>query len=126
MRPVCAILLLAAAAGVPADAQIQFEEIGKKAGLDFRLRNAAGTRFHQIELMVGGVAVLAACALSFSDALLLLNPVRGDADQGRLAALLALLAANSSMLGLIPLGAGMILGGALGLARALEATEPTD
>ncbi len=77
-------------------------------------------------VMVGGVAVLAACALSFSDALLLLNPVRGDADQGRLAALLALLAANSPMLGLIPLGAGMILGGALGLARALEATEPTD
>ena len=77
-------------------------------------------------VMVGGVAVLAACALAFSDALLLLNPVRGDADQGRLAALLALLAANSPMLGLIPLGAGMILGGAIGLARALEATEPTD
>lgn len=77
-------------------------------------------------VMVGGVAVLAACALSFSDALLLLKPVRGDADQGRMAALLALVAANSPMLGLIPLGAGMILGGALGLARALQATEPTD
>jgi hypothetical protein len=77
-------------------------------------------------VMIGGVAVLAACALSFSDALLLLKPVRGDADQGRMAALLALVAANSPMLGLIPLGAGMILGGALGLARALQATEPTD
>jgi len=77
-------------------------------------------------VMAGGVAVLAACALSFSDALLLLKPVRGDADQGRMAALLTLVAANSPMLGLIPLGAGMILGGALGLARALQATEPTD
>jgi hypothetical protein len=77
-------------------------------------------------VMVGGVAVLTACALSFSDALLLLKPVRGDADQGRMAALLALVAANSPMLGLIPLGAGMILGGALGLVRALQATEPTD
>jgi hypothetical protein len=76
--------------------------------------------------MIGGVAVLVACALSFSDALLLLKPVRGDADQGRMAALLALVAANSPMLELIPLGAGMILGGALGLARALQATEPTD
>jgi hypothetical protein len=79
-----------------------------------------------IAVMVGGVAVLTACALSFSDALWLLKPVRGDADQGRIAALLALVAANSPMLGLIPLGAGMILGGALGLARALQATEPTE
>jgi hypothetical protein len=79
-----------------------------------------------VAVMVGGLAVLAACALSFSDALLLLKPVRGDADQGRVAAFLALLAANSPMLGLIPLGAGMILGGALGLARALQATEPAD
>jgi hypothetical protein len=77
-------------------------------------------------VMVGGLALLVACALSFSDALLLLKPVRGDADQGRVAAFLALLAANGPILSLIPLGAGMILGGALGLARALQATEPTD
>jgi hypothetical protein len=77
-------------------------------------------------VMVGGVAVLTACALSFSDALLLLEPVRGNADQDRLAALLAVVAANSPMLGLLPLGAGMILGGILGLVRALQATEPTD
>jgi hypothetical protein len=77
-------------------------------------------------VMVGGLALLVACALSFSDALLLLKPVRGDADQGRVAALLALLAANSPMLSLIPLSAGMILGGVLGLVRALQATEPTD
>lgn len=77
-------------------------------------------------VMVGGVAVLAVCALSFSDALLLLEPVRGNADQDRLAALLAVVAANSPILGLLPLGAGMILGGILGLVRALQATEPTD
>ncbi len=77
-------------------------------------------------VMAGGVAVLAACALSFSDALLLLKPARGVEDQSRLAMILALLAANSQMLGLIPLGAGMILGGAIGLARAIEELEPTD
>ena len=77
-------------------------------------------------VMVGGVAVLAACALSFSDALLLLKPARGVEDQSRLAMLLALLAANSQMLGLVPLGAAMILGGIIGVVRALEATEPTD
>jgi len=76
--------------------------------------------------MMGGLAVLMACALSFSDVLLLLKPVRGGVDQGRIAALLALIAANSPMLGLIPLGGGMILGGVLGLVRALQATEPTD
>src|SRR5512140_883173 len=58
MRFTCAILVLAAGSLFPASAQIQFEEIARKAGLDFRLRNAAGTRFHQIELMVGGVAAL--------------------------------------------------------------------
>ncbi len=42
--------------GVPAASQIRFEEISRKAGLDFRLNNAAAGRFHQIELMVGGVA----------------------------------------------------------------------
>ena len=39
-----------------APAQIRFEEIAKKAGLDFRLKNAAAGRFHQVELMLGGVA----------------------------------------------------------------------
>lgn len=41
----------------PASAQIQFEEIAKKAGLRFELHNAANpARFHSIELMLGGVA----------------------------------------------------------------------
>src|SRR5450759_1028414 len=39
-----------------APAQIRFEEIAQKAGLDFRLKNAAAGRFHQVELMLGGVA----------------------------------------------------------------------
>jgi hypothetical protein len=77
-------------------------------------------------VMVGGLALLVACALPFSDVLVLLKPVRGATDQGRVAALLALVAANSQVLALIPLGAGMILGGALGLVRAVQATEPTD
>jgi len=42
----------------PAKAQIRFEEIAKKAGLDFRLKNSASGRFHQIELMPGGAAAL--------------------------------------------------------------------
>ncbi len=58
MRTVCALLALAAVAAILGGAQIQFEEIGRKAGLDFHLRNGAGTRFHQIELMVGGLAAL--------------------------------------------------------------------
>ena len=40
----------------PAVAQIRFEEIAKKAGLDFRLKNGASGRFSQVELMPGGVA----------------------------------------------------------------------
>jgi len=77
-------------------------------------------------VIAAGIAALAVCTLSFSDALRLLQPVRGGSDQGRLAALLAVVAANSPMLSLLPLGAAMILGGVLGLVRALEATEPTD
>jgi len=42
----------------PASAQIRFEEIAKQAGLDIRLKNAASGRFHQVELMPGGVAAL--------------------------------------------------------------------
>lgn len=39
-------------------AQIQFEEVASKAGLDFILRNAASGRFYQAEIMVAGVAAL--------------------------------------------------------------------
>jgi hypothetical protein len=77
-------------------------------------------------VIVTGLAVLAACALSFSDVWLLLKPGRGALDHNRLTAAAALLAANAPMLSLIPLGAGMILGGIIGLVRALQATEPTD
>ena len=37
---------------------IRFEEIAQKAGLRFELKNAAAGRFHQVELMGGGIAVL--------------------------------------------------------------------
>lgn len=37
-------------------AQIQFEDITSKSGVDFILRNAAAGRFHQVELMPGGIA----------------------------------------------------------------------
>uniref|UniRef100_Q01PC2 ASPIC/UnbV domain protein n=1 Tax=Solibacter usitatus (strain Ellin6076) TaxID=234267 RepID=Q01PC2_SOLUE len=50
------VLLLGLAGAAPA--QIQFEEIAKKAGLGFRLHNSAAGKFHQIELMPGGVAAL--------------------------------------------------------------------
>lgn len=39
-----------------APGRIQFEEIARPAGLDFRLHNGAAGRLHQIELMLGGVA----------------------------------------------------------------------
>jgi hypothetical protein len=39
-------------------AQIRFEDVGGKAGLTFKLANAAAGNYHQIELMPGGVAVL--------------------------------------------------------------------
>ena len=39
-----------------AQAQIRFEEVSAKAGLTFQLHNGAQGRFHQIELMAGGVA----------------------------------------------------------------------
>ncbi len=41
-----------------ADTQIRFEEIAKKAGLNFTLKNAASGHYRQIELMPGGVAAL--------------------------------------------------------------------
>src|SRR3954454_15679431 len=55
MRPARSISILAAAAAI-ASAQIRFEEIAGKAGVPFQLRNSASGQFHQIELMVGGVA----------------------------------------------------------------------
>ncbi len=50
-----AVFWLRAFAPAPA---IQFEEIAQKAGLLFQLRNGEAGKFHQIELMGGGVAVL--------------------------------------------------------------------
>jgi len=45
-------------AGAPAigHTQITFEEIAKKAGLNFTLQNAAKGQYRQVELMPGGVA----------------------------------------------------------------------
>jgi len=37
-------------------AQIQFEEIAQRASIHFKLENGAAGDFHQVELMVGGVA----------------------------------------------------------------------
>ena len=56
MRYGCVFVLAVYAMPHPAFAQIRFEEIARKAGLDFRLKNAASGRFHQVELMPGGVA----------------------------------------------------------------------
>ena len=50
------LIALLTSAGVIAGAQIRFEEIARKAGVTFELRNSASGQFHQIELMVGGVA----------------------------------------------------------------------
>lgn len=41
-----------------ANAQIRFEDIAKKSGLNFTLRNSASGQFRQVELMPGGVAAL--------------------------------------------------------------------
>ena len=51
MRYCCAFVIVVCAMPHPAIAQIRFEEIARKAALDFRLG-----RFHQVELMPGGVA----------------------------------------------------------------------
>lgn len=59
MQRILLAAALAAWAAVPAvNTPMQFEEIARKSGLRFELRNAADGRFHQIELMVGGVATL--------------------------------------------------------------------
>jgi hypothetical protein len=39
-------------------AQIRFEDIARKSGLNFTLKNGAGGQYRQVELMPGGVAVL--------------------------------------------------------------------
>ena len=57
-RILLAAVLAAWAATSAPGPPIRFEEIAQKAGLRFELRNAADGRFHQIELMVGGVATL--------------------------------------------------------------------
>ena len=41
-----------------ADAQIRFEDIAKKSGLNFTLKNSASGHFRQVELMPGGVAAI--------------------------------------------------------------------
>jgi enediyne biosynthesis protein E4 len=51
-------LLVASYAGTAPAPAIRFEEIARKAGLNFELRNGAKGQFNQIELMGGGVAVL--------------------------------------------------------------------
>ena len=55
-----AAILSRAGATAPAESvsSIQFEDIAKKAGVNFVLRNGATGGFHQPELMLGGVAVL--------------------------------------------------------------------
>ncbi|MDQ2899637.1 MAG: CRTAC1 family protein [Acidobacteriota bacterium] len=54
MKPaICLALLL-----IPAFAQIRFEDIARKAGLNFTLKNGATGQFHQVELMPGGVAAI--------------------------------------------------------------------
>ena len=55
---VLAFLFTPYADTLPPSPQIRFEEIAKKAGLNFSFRNAAAGKFHQIELTGGGVAVL--------------------------------------------------------------------
>lgn len=53
-----AIVLLLAASAPDARAQIRFEDVAAKAGVNFTLRNGAVGEFHQPELMLGGVALL--------------------------------------------------------------------
>jgi hypothetical protein len=43
---------------VPFEAQIRFENVAAKAGIHFELKNGATGDFHQVELMLGGVAAL--------------------------------------------------------------------
>lgn len=77
-------------------------------------------------VIVGGLGVLITCALSLGDVWLLLKPGRSGFDRDRLTTLAALLAANAPTLSLILLGGVMILGGLIGLGRALSAAAPAD
>ncbi len=54
MKPLLGIAFCASAAY----GQIAFEEIAKKAGLNFTLKNAAQGQYRQVELMPGGVAAV--------------------------------------------------------------------
>lgn len=57
MRKILRIALCCSAGALTvAYAQITFEEIAKKAGLNFTLKNAAQGQYRQVELMPGGVA----------------------------------------------------------------------
>jgi hypothetical protein len=58
LRLVTLGLLVASSPGAPPAPAIRFEEIARKAGLNFAYRNGAKGGFNQIELMGGGVAVL--------------------------------------------------------------------
>lgn len=50
------LALLFCVALCPVFGRIRFENVAPRAGLDFRLANGAGGMFHQIELMLAGVA----------------------------------------------------------------------
>lgn len=57
MRKILRIAICCSAGALTvAHAQITFEEIAKKAGLNFTLKNAAQGQYRQVELMPGGVA----------------------------------------------------------------------
>jgi hypothetical protein len=55
---VVALFFTGAAGPAPTPGSIRFEEVARRAGLNFELRNGATGQFHQIELTAGGVAVL--------------------------------------------------------------------
>jgi enediyne biosynthesis protein E4 len=54
VRRTTCLLLVGLSPGYP---QIRFEEIAQQAGIHFQLNNGARGQFHQVELMLGGVAV---------------------------------------------------------------------
>ena len=62
------VIFGAIAIAVPAAAPspIQFEEIAKKAGLQFTLRNAAAGQFHKIELTGGGPRFMLEALIEFN------------------------------------------------------------
>ncbi len=57
MRPIPAALLAAISVAAPSPS-IRFEDRARQAGIAFHLRNAAAGARHQIETMLGGLAVL--------------------------------------------------------------------